>query len=109
MRRSTTVLMYFNFTSGTSAGSSIASDINPWLANDFSGWGPGRYGIVALDWEGTGLTQPLVNMNFGPLPSGGSYAFYNENSGKCLDDTGNSTSDGTIMQQWDDAGHSNQR
>jgi hypothetical protein len=32
--------------------------------------------------------------------SGGNYVFYNANSGKALDDTGGSTSNGTIMQQW---------
>ena len=36
----------------------------------------------------------------GNMPTGGNYVFYNANSGKALDDTGGSTSNGTIMQQW---------
>ena len=34
------------------------------------------------------------------MPTGGNYVFYNANSGLALDDTGGSTTNGTIMQQW---------
>ena len=119
-------LLYINYTSASwSSGPSAGNDsqtIDPWLLMSFAGlgggsnpaaWGQGIYGVVVLDDDSVHfqqLCEVLYNMNFNrPFPVGGSYAFYNENSGKCLDDTASSTSDSTICQQWDDLGHQSER
>ena len=66
--------------------------------------GLGGMMIWTLGGDATG-NNSLLTFMYGAshptqLPAGGTYILYNANSGMALDDTGGSTTNGTIMQQW---------
>ncbi len=118
--------LYINYTSaswqnGASAGND-SQTIDPWLLMSFAGlgggsnpaaWGEGVYGVVVLDDDSVHfqqLCEVIYNMNFDrQFPVGGSYTLLNQFSGKCLDDTAQSTDNSTICQQWDDVGAQSER
>jgi chitinase len=66
--------------------------------------GLGGMMIWTLGGDATGANSLLTFMYSAShptqLPNGGTYRIYNANSGMALDDTGGSTTNGTIMQQW---------
>lgn len=104
-----------NYSQLLSLGASPNSD--SWNGNGYNGiptieaktllcqqQGLGGMMIWTLGGDATGANSLLTFMYAAShpvqLPVGGTYRLYNANSGMALDDTGGSTTNGTIQQQW---------